>query len=251
MKLEPAEKLSRLALFLNLLLLAGSSWTQAGQATTQVSVLEQAKVHYQQARELQRQEQDELALAEIRKALELSANYVEAHRLYVELQLGLTGSTPDLLRDYREKMKQEPENPVYPLVLADTWPLVEDQKEREHLYSRVAELAPEWSWGQYALGVLQQQFRSDPGKAIEAFRKSAELESDNIRFYESLSGALKQAGRDEEAAAAWKRMLEIGAPHPCRIHGQGQTSPRQGPGLCPACRGRGHSVSASPPAAVD
>src|SRR2546425_3111374 len=93
------------------------------------------------------QDRVEEALASIRKAIAIAPNYLEAHQEYLRLKIEFQGKVDEALSEYESLIAKEPLNPVYPAAMSQaflgrmpTFPLVK----------KVAELAPQWSWGHYA-----------------------------------------------------------------------------------------------------
>src|SRR5262245_35768392 len=86
------------------------------------------------------------AITTLKKAIALAPNFVDAHREYIRLRINFQGRMDEVAAEYEALMAREPDNPVYPLVLAmePRW------GKKMARYKRVAELAPEWSWGHYA-----------------------------------------------------------------------------------------------------
>ena len=102
--------------------------------------------------ELAGQDRVNEAIAAVKKAIALAPNYFEAHREYLSLRIQFQGKVDEVKSEYESLMAKEPDNPVYPAAMYQTlggrgikvFPLVK----------KVAELAPEWSWGHYAQSIV-------------------------------------------------------------------------------------------------
>lgn len=85
------------------------------------------------------------AVATLKKAIAAAPNFVEAHIQYIRLRADFQGRVDEVKAEYEALMTKDPANPVYPMALAEAM-----AGNRMALYKKVAELAPEWSWGHYA-----------------------------------------------------------------------------------------------------
>src|SRR2546423_14055022 len=96
--------------------------------------------------ELAGQDRIEEAVAATRKAITIAPDYLEAHQQYLRLRIQFQGKVDEAVSEYQSLIAREPSNPVYPAAL---W-LSARSPSGSVLFKKVAELAPEWSWGHFA-----------------------------------------------------------------------------------------------------
>ena len=87
------------------------------------------------------------AIAATKKAIAIAPNYLEAHRQYLRLRVEFQGKLDEARSEYESLMAREPANPIYPAAMS--LPFL-GRMATFPLWKRVAELAPEWSWGHFA-----------------------------------------------------------------------------------------------------
>ena len=153
-----------------------------------------------QAIELAGQDRIEEAVANIKKAIAIAPSYLAAHQEYLRLRIQFQGKVDEAVAEYQSLMIREPANPVYPAAL---W-LSGRAPSGSALFKKVAELAPEWSWGHYANSFVilgrdyemmnekyegrGEQILGEALKAIEQNRSVANFYTQTIHLQENQIG---------------------------------------------------------------
>lgn len=152
----------------------------------------------------------------LKKAIALAPNYVEAHREYLHIKADFQGKVDEAKAEYEALIAKEPDNPVYPMAMA----LGLSRSGNDQLmawFQKVAELAPEWSWGHYAkahliwgrtylmlnekLGEKGDQILAEVAKAIEKDR--------TVQYFYSLTLFFqKHLGRTDDAIVTAEKMSQ-------------------------------------------
>ena len=91
------------------------------------------------------------ALDKFKKAIAIAPNYVKAHSQYIKTRVYFLGQYDEVMAEYEKYMRQEPDNPVYPMAVFLGQSLANDNGA---WLKKTAEIAPEWSWGHYAKALL-------------------------------------------------------------------------------------------------
>ena len=166
--------------------------------------------------ELAGQDRVEEALATIRKAIAIAPNYLEAHLEYLRLKIEFQGRVDEAFSEYESLMAREPANPVYPAAM---W--FSGKRPAFPLFKKVAELAPEWSWGHYANSFVilgrdfeflkekyegrGEQILGEVWKAIDRNGSVAKFYSQAIHLQENLN-RIDDAIRTAEKMSAQKEL---------------------------------------------
>lgn len=138
------------------------------------------------------------ALTTLKKAIAAAPNYLEAHRQYIRIKADFQGKVDEVKAEYAALMVKEPDHPVYPMAMA----LAIRGSGEMAWYQKVAELAPEWSWGHYAkaylilgrtylminekLGEKGEQMLAELAQAIEKDRAVQDFYSLTLFFQKAL-----------------------------------------------------------------
>jgi hypothetical protein len=133
------------------------------------------------------------AVATLKKAIAAAPNFFEAHLEYIRLKANFQGKIDEVKAEYDALMTKEPDNPVYPMALA----LAIGGNEMAR-YRKVAELAPEWSWGHYARSYVIQ------GRAFEDINEKYDGKGEQI-----LAEVLKAIEKDGAAFGFYGRAIKI------------------------------------------
>lgn len=126
---------------------------------------------------------DALKLAN--EAVAARADDVEAHFALAHVRMQHESRVDGLLRDLRARLKSDPKNPVWPVVLVRLgaesrfW---EDEPELYRLADRAVALAPDWGWARFAYGAALQFYGQRNDAADEAFRRACERDPGNSVF---------------------------------------------------------------------
>src|SRR5215475_1641470 len=133
------------------------------------------------------------AVATLKKAIAAAPIFFEAHLEYIRMKANFQGKVDQVKAEYEALMVKEPDNPVYPLALAEA-----GVGNRMARYKKVAELAPEWSWGHYAKSFVIQ------GRAFYVMNEKYDGKGEQI-----LAEVLKAIEIDGAAPDFYKRAIKI------------------------------------------
>lgn len=150
------------------------------------------------------------ALALYRRAIELRPHYLEAHNNLGHLLSSMPGSEAEAERHLRAALELRPD---FAAARTNLLHLLARQPARRAEAIAQAEAMlrgrPDDAEIHHSLGILLAQ---TPGREVESlphFREAVRLEPSNPGALNSLGIACAQAGRFDEARAAWARALEI------------------------------------------
>jgi len=154
------------------------------------------------------------ALTTLNKAIAVAPNYVEAHREYLRIKSDFQGKVDEAKAEYEALIAKEPDNPVYPMAMALGLSR-SGNNQKMAWFKKIAELAPEWSWGHYAkaylvwgrtylminekLGEKGDLILAEIAKAIEKDRTVQDFYSLTLFFQ-------KQLGRTDDAIVTAEKM---------------------------------------------
>jgi thiol-disulfide isomerase/thioredoxin len=151
-------------------------------------------------------------LALLKKAIALAPNYIWAHEQYVTARAYHQGQYDEVRAEYDRLMAREPDNPVYPLVIAETAKVPHENVRP--LLEKVVKLAPDWAWAHYAKALLSD----DGNKAITQLddatkelkvaelKKCVELDQSASDAYYSLAYILEKGlGKIDEAISLFEK----------------------------------------------
>ncbi|MCW5969723.1 MAG: redoxin domain-containing protein [Blastocatellales bacterium] len=128
------------------------------------------------------------------RARKTAPHWIDAHREYIRVRADFQGRVNEVRAEYEALIEKDPANPVYPLALALA---VRGRNEMSWL-RRVAELAPDWSWGHYAQSFVLQ------GRTWETFNETYEGRGEPI-----LAEALQAVALDPEVRDFYLRALRV------------------------------------------
>jgi len=142
-------------------------------------------------------------LALLKKAIALAPNYIWAHKQYVAARTHNQGQYDEVRAEYERLMAKEPDNPVYPLVIAET-ARVPNEYVRP-LLEKVIQLAPDWAWAHYAKARLYDDEKNQLMAA--EFLKCVEQDETASDAYYSLSYVLEKGlGKIDEAISVTEKL---------------------------------------------
>ena len=162
--------------------------------------------------ELAGQDRVDEAIAVVKKAIAISPNYLEAHQEYLRLKIAFQGKVDEVTSEYESLMAKEPGNPVYPAAMSQglagrvkTFPWVK----------KVAELAPEWSWGHYAnsyvivgrdFDLINDKYDGKGEQILAEVLKAIEKDGTVNIFYSRAINLQENFGRIEDAISTAEKM---------------------------------------------
>jgi thiol-disulfide isomerase/thioredoxin len=147
-------------------------------------------------------EQDKISegLARIKEAINVAPNFVTAHSEYIRIKSYWLDKQAEAQAEYEALIKKQPDNPVYPLALAQGLTF-SSRANKEAWFTKAAALAPDWAWGHFAkarAADFAPVVNFDLGLA--ELLKAVEKDSAETQFYEAVIPKLVKAGKLDEAA---------------------------------------------------
>jgi tetratricopeptide (TPR) repeat protein len=191
-----------------LLLTAGERLAEVGGVSTAVQALrgaaqahpDSAAAHLAYGHLLARLGQRQAAAGELRRALRLRPAWEAAVVELAQTQEAADGLT--ILRDY---LADHPDAPLARLRYAQGLLATDRPAEAEEVYSRLAEAQPDNAEVHMGLGLARLHQQAWPDAAA-AFRRVLELDADNPAALFHLGRVAEEQGRHEEAAGYYSRV---------------------------------------------
>ncbi len=141
------------------------------------------------------------ALKVLKKAISLAPDYLQAHAEYIRIKTYFLEKYDEVKSEYDHLIQKEPDNPVYPMALAMGQYLTIDKSP---WFKRVAELAPDWAWGNYAKAALIAE--KEPDSAVAELFKCIEKDKTALPAYNFIAFLLSRAGKYDDAISIAERM---------------------------------------------
>jgi peroxiredoxin len=152
------------------------------------------------------------AIVNLKRAIAIAPSFLEAHRQYVRMKADFQGKIDEVTAEYESLMTKQPDNPVYPMALA----LVITRSRQIGWMKKVAQLAPEWSWGHYArayailgrtyINLGNETLDGKGDQIIGEFFKAIEKDSTVAEFYASAIFYQNALGRIDDALLTAEKM---------------------------------------------
>ncbi len=146
-----------------------------------------------------------LAIAEYTRIVALEPNNIEDHLLLGQLY-GFSHDTPHAEEQFKAAQKIDPNSEEVALNLARMYGEQGDLQRGIQVLTALPE-DDQTAKTEYVLGASYDQVK-ETKKAIEAYRKSLDLEPDNLDVERALADALLKDGQDKEALAAYQDVAD-------------------------------------------
>jgi Flp pilus assembly protein TadD len=147
------------------------------------------------------------AVAVLRRAIELSPDYGEAHN-NLGIALQAQGMRDDAVASYRRALELRPDTPE---ILNNLGTALQEQARMDEAvacYRRAIEVNPAYGEAHNSLGAaLQEQGR--PEEAADCYRRAIALKPDHTGALNNLGTALQEQGLLDEAASACRRAIDL------------------------------------------
>jgi GAF domain-containing protein/tetratricopeptide (TPR) repeat protein len=164
----------------------------------------EARQHFEQGMKFLSAKETDKALAELRHAIKLDENYLEAHREFQDQTVEKhKNRKPALLAEYRRKVEDHPNNPMLHYLLGRLLDGTEAVKE----YERSVELDPNFVWGH--LG-LSDAYSNSPAKSQAELRLALALCPPVGYARAHLASNLFRARMFDEAIAQFEKAKALG-----------------------------------------
>lgn len=172
-------------------------------AAAKPEVSAEAMQHYKKARQLLDQDEIDKAMIELKTAIQLFPEFIEAQRAYLG---NLTGQM-NVEKIYEANVKDNPKNAVYHYLLGQAYEVMHFREAKARAENKKAlELAPDFAWANLA----EASFARGGGDRVKAFeyaRKAQKLAGDNVELHAELA-KLFYGFRDYAAVAEEVKIVQ-------------------------------------------
>ena len=149
-----------------------------------------------------------MMVTELRKAIQLRPDFVEAHALLGEILLQ-SGDTDGALDEFRLAARLRPGNPQTHLALGNALIAKHDWKAAGAELKEALRLDPSLAQAHYNLGGIQYT-TGHPQQAIRSYQEALRLQPDFADAHYRLGLVLKLAGREKESVGQLQKAAEGG-----------------------------------------
>jgi thiol-disulfide isomerase/thioredoxin len=149
----------------------------------------------------------------LKRAISLAPNYIWAHQQYFAARAYHQGEYDAVRAEYDRLMAREPNNPIYPLVIAETSRAPSDYVRP--LFEKVVKLAPDWAWAYYARAILgssenktvTEEDQATKELKVTELRKCVEYDETAGTAYYTLAYILEKGlGRIDQAMSVYENL---------------------------------------------
>jgi len=188
-----------------LLVLGASALAVAAYALQAQDPLAAAKNHYSMAQEYLRKYDRDQALRELKSAIQLVPELVEAHNDYIT---NSRSKLAEIVAEYEDYLKQHPQSAVFHYLAGRAYYKAGRAKEGAAEYQKALELSPGYSWALLEQG--NEVFKAgDSGKAGVHFEKARAQAGENTVLHMALANRLNSVRQYESAIAESQRALQL------------------------------------------
>ncbi len=131
-------------------------------------------------------------------------DYVEAHRLYIDL-LAAQGRAEDALHFYRLALEAAPDDAAAHYLFGRA---TNDPQAAISEFERAVELEPDFAWAHHGLGAARAMI-GEIEPAIASFERAIELRPDLAEAHSHLANLYLSLEREDDAVAAYRRAIEV------------------------------------------
>jgi tetratricopeptide (TPR) repeat protein len=187
------------------LLLGASALTAAAYPMQAQDPLVAARKHYSLAQEYLRQYDRDQALRELKSAIQLVPDFVEAHNDYIT---NSRSKPPEIVAEYEGYLKQHPQSATFHYLLGRAYYKAGLGKDGAAEYQKALELSSGYSWALVEQGneVLKA---GDSAKAGEYFEKARAQAGESTVLHMALANRLNSVQQYESAIAESQRALQL------------------------------------------
>jgi tetratricopeptide (TPR) repeat protein len=169
------------------------------------NVSPEAKQHYSQARKLLTSGEREKAFEELKAAIQLAPQFVNAHRDLLDNQRDKAES---FIAQYEQYVKDNPNSSAYHYLLGKVYQNANKRDKAEVEYKKALELDPQSGWAM--LGVLNSAPRSgDNSRAIELLEKASKNAGDDVILRRAIASNLISNRLYDRALEEAERILKL------------------------------------------
>ncbi|MBZ5500049.1 MAG: tetratricopeptide repeat protein [Acidobacteriia bacterium] len=164
-----------------------------------------ARNHYLRAQDYLKQNQREKAVAELKTAIQLAPEFIEAHNDYIANQ---QAKSDRMVAEYEGYLKQHPQSAAYHYLAGKAYAKAGRTKDRDAEYQKSLDLSPGFSWALIELGATALD-NQDKLKAAELFEKARAKAGDSPKLHMALASRLNSVQKYDSALAEVQRVLQL------------------------------------------
>src|SRR5262249_40091465 len=145
------------------------------------------------------------AIAEYQKAVQIKADYFDAH---LQLGVALLHARPDeAVAEFCKAIELKPDSAEAHLNLGDAWHAKRDLPRATAEYREALRLKTDYAEAYYGLGNVY--FPDQLDAAIDAYRKATKLDPNDARFHNNLGNSLAVKGALDEAISEFRKAIQL------------------------------------------
>lgn len=145
------------------------------------------------------------ALVELKQAIKLDPQHVEAHLNYTRLMRWEQNQQDEVIAEYQNKIKQHPRNEIYHYILGTHYDSPDEIKKAAE---KVIEVNPNYYRG-YTLLASAYQRDEDYASAIKEYKKALAIDSAEASIYSGLAYAYSRIDSFDLSNELYKKVLEL------------------------------------------
>jgi tetratricopeptide (TPR) repeat protein len=139
----------------------------------------EARKHYQEAQRLFALNERDRAMEELKKSIQLSPDFVDAQRLYLDNNFD---KAKDLIPQYETYVQENPSSAVFRYLLGKAYSNANQREKSDAEFKKALELDPNFGWALLAAGTVASR-AGDRDKAVELWKKAASAaDSAQLRY---------------------------------------------------------------------
>lgn len=165
----------------------------------------EAKQHYARARQLFALNETEKGLEELRAAIKLAPEYVEAHREFLDRQRDKAES---FIAQYESYAKENPNSAAFQYLLGKAYSNANKREQSDAAFKKALELDPNYGWAMLAVGTIHSR-NKETDRAIELWEKARKHAGDSLSLRATLASNLLNQKRFESVAQEAEQMLQL------------------------------------------
>ncbi|MEW6210724.1 MAG: hypothetical protein AB1631_20335 [Acidobacteriota bacterium] len=161
----------------------------------------QARKHYGEAQRLFALNERDRAMEELKTAIQLSPDFVDAQRLYIDNNFD---KAKDLIPQYEKYVQENPASAVFHYLLGKAYSNANMRDKSDAEFNKCLEIDPNFGWGLLAAGTVASR-AGNKDKAIELWKKAAANAADSAQLrYSAASNLLSNRVYDAALEQAEK-----------------------------------------------
>jgi tetratricopeptide (TPR) repeat protein len=169
------------------------------------SSLQMAKEHYARAKQHSTSGEQDKAVEELKLAIQIAPEFIEAHREFQDIQRNKTES---LIREYDSYTRQNPKSAAFRYLLGRVYSQAGRRNEAEVEYLKALKLNPHFSWALLSVGLMMRD-RGETSQAADAFEKARQKADSGLALHYSLASNLLSVKKYDSALEEATTVLQI------------------------------------------